>query len=88
MKNAKLALVAAAIAAGLGGAPAAMHDANHQAAFHRPFAIENRQQRRHLTKKGPGRTGNRGKAKARGGRTYTYIAGQRRCLRKLTGTRG
>lgn len=89
MKNAKLTLAAtaAAMMAALGGTPEAMSGANHQA-IHRPAFYQTAEPRRHLTKKGPGRKGHRGKPKARGGRRYTYIAGARRCLRKLTGTRG
>lgn len=104
MKKSYMAL-AAAIAAGLSAAaPPVTVDPNHAAAFHRPRYVRSSEQRRHLTKGGPGRAGHKGRSKARVDRKYAWIysgigrgrfgAGydghteQRRNLRKLLGTRG
>lgn len=80
-----LAAVAAAMMAGPWGTPSAQENPNRHAAFNRQAIV--RESRRHLTKKGPGRGGHKGKLSPRGDRRYAVIAGQRRNIRKLLGTR-
>lgn len=80
-----LAAVAAAMMAGLGATPQAMTDANHTAIY-RPLG-EYAAPQRHKTKAGPGRKGAHSKHHWRPDRRYALIAGKRRNLHKLIGTR-
>lgn len=91
MKNAKMGLLAAAaMAMSLGAAsPAMTSEANHAAAFTRQRFAESRQQRRHMTKSGPGRAGHKGKGRASRPKTgWIHIGSGHRNLKKLLGTRG
>lgn len=91
--NSKMALVAAALAASFGGAPAAMSQPNHLA-IHRSQPSK---PTAHLTKKGPGRGGLKPKRHTlkRHAALWTGLHGRGhrdgyeiRNLRKLLGTRG
>lgn len=91
MKNVKIGLLAAAaMAMSLGAAsPAMTSEANHTAAFNRQRFAESRQQRRHLTKSGPGRTGHKGRRRAKRPKTGPiHLGSGHRNLKKLLGTRG